>query len=261
MYRPPHEQEVEPGDVRDSEVETAKGARGHSSLRDKADQEVSIRTSGGDLSIDGKPLSTVVVFENTKNRNEDRWGLIQLDLRKTSDETLAPIIVGKYLVSGRPANLLTDNQTRLSVVRALIEGTTTDNQPTTGGILTTRELGDAAGISKQAVGRTVKPRIDGGLVTLDDSGMTHRYAVTEAGRAQATTTDNQPTTTETTNYQPTTNHRHLIGAGVVDSGDQTRRTTLEELREVTAQEDADEVVEEGGAVILEYAELFARGRA
>lgn len=237
--------------------DTTKGARGHSSLKDKADQEVSVRVSEASTSIDEKPLSTVVVVENTKNRNEDRWGAISLDLRKTRDDALAPIIVGEYLVSGRPQGAIIDKPAHLSMLRALRASTTIDNLSTSGGTTTTRELVEETGKSKQAIVEAAKALVSGGFVELDKTGKAHRYTLTEAGRHAIDKYDNPSTSTDKARNLSTSNPQHPIGAGGVVDGDPDRVTTLEQLREVEAQEAPDEVVEEGGEAVLSIPDILA----
>lgn len=226
--------------------DTTKGSRGHSSTKDKADQEV-IVTASTIPTADGDIAWTTVTLKNSKNRNEDNWGTVTLDLRKVSDvEYAAPVIVGEYLTTS--ANIV--NPTHLTMLRAIAESSTSSTTSSSKGAATYKDIKEVLGISKQAANEGAKALEGLGLVDVDRTPKAHLVTLTDAGSStivKASSTASIPSGISSINPQ------QPIGAGGL-----TMPTTVEQLLDIARQEEGDtdtrqptrEELESAGVAIL-----------
>lgn len=199
-----------------------KGARGHSSLKDKTDLEVIVTATEPTLGTGVR--TTAVQLDNTKNRNHDSWN-ITMELRKPEPDSAAPVIVGIWMDSEnqlQPAPVVT-----LQAVAAACNHLQPD--ATSGGC----KLSDAAKRAKMSVTgfakQAEKARTQGYLVK-DETGYPALWRLSKKGKA----VDLQPLTTDNSDGDlVTTNRPHPIGAGGVGS---ERLTTVQQILEERRQQ-------------------------
>lgn len=157
--------------------DTTKGSRGHSSLKDKADQEVLV-TASTVPSSDGGLLWTAVTMTNSKNRNEENWGRLALDLRKPEGHEAA-VIVGTGAGASRTQGERNTDPAYLVAIDLATQGRTQGR--TQGGYATVSDLVEATGNVRQTVDEKLKGLVQRGFVEIDDSKRPKRITLTEAG--------------------------------------------------------------------------------
>ncbi len=234
--------------------DAAKGSRGHSSLKDKADQEVLVKAAPVMDGLGGIAYTTVNV-ENSKNRNNDNWGTLSVDLRNSQPED-TPVITGERGIgTSSPATTA-----GLHMVGAMVAHAANSNSPATYGGCTLTDLVDALGGSRQAHTKTLEPLISEGFVEVDKTEKANRYMLTAKGQ-RLHATNLQPT--EIAPSQPATNRQHPIGAGGLQVRDMT---VIEELLAVQRAENlgTPELLEPetlGDTRVASVSDLFGEGSA
>ncbi len=210
--------------------DTTKGSRGHSSIKDKSDQEVLVKGTVISDGIGGIHYTTVTI-ENSKNRNQDNWGRLDLDLRKVS-ESGSPVIIGERSTTAIEG-LKPTTSTQLYMLDEIdrLVGPTTDLQHPES--CRTADLVEATGKPQQQVAKALKALVSEGYVEVDKTSKAHRFSLTPKGRRATTTHLQHP---KVVDGQSTYNTPapYVLGS-VVGS----RRTVVEELLEVQRQENYD----------------------
>jgi biotin operon repressor len=198
----------------------SKGSRGHSSLKDKADQELLIKSAATLDPRTGHILRTNLTVSNTKNRNEENWGKLGIEISKPPG-SLAPVVIGLDNPRKEAPQLSTEGVT----VTEAIARTVPELSTTVG--VTYEDIQNAIGKSRTAVVRTVKALQGQGYVEIDASGRGHIITLTERG-VELTVT--QLSTSVTPNGELSTTLRTPRGEGVTLGQLTTAQELIEERR-------------------------------
>lgn len=210
-----------------------KGSRGHSSIKDKTDIEVIVSASPmRDKVTESKLTRTVVSLTNLppdgKNRNEEPFGVIELELRQP-EALIAPVVIGEWM----KANPRNSNPAELEVLAAIEKTQTDSNQLQPPGY---QEVADALGITATAATKRVKAVVAKGFVAIDKASKRHTIALTDKGIAE---NSNPPPTPSDTPAKTPTNPWHPLGGQRVVDGPMNRVEEVIELRKVEEAADAD----------------------
>ena len=203
--------------------DTSKGSRGHSSLKDKADQEV-IVSGAAILHSDGTVNYTAVAMLKTKNRNEENWGRIAFDLRKPEGFE-APVVVGSGIASGSAQASL---RSRLRWLSAIEAGTTRTQDETQATGATFADIATTLGVTRQSVDGMLETLTGHGLVDIDTATRPKRVTLTAAGRTQVTQAPTQAPTQVTPATVPNAGrHRNPVGYGDLHSAPPAQGNVLD----------------------------------
>jgi hypothetical protein len=161
--------------------DSTKGSRGHSSIKDKADQEVIVKAATPLLTGEGQILIQPVSFKNSKNRNEENYGTLKLQLRKP-EGLPAPVVDGPYIGAKEdPKTLRTSDRTYLAaILRTCAE--VRQVRGSSGEVRTTYSaLMKETGVVKGTLHEAVKRLVSLGLVEVDKAAKPHSIALTAKG--------------------------------------------------------------------------------
>jgi hypothetical protein len=231
-----------------------KGARGHSSVRDKTDIEVIVK--GTPFISGGKIIRTTIGLDamppRGKNRNHEPWSLA-VDLARPTPELLTPVIVGEYLGGPKPA-AETCNDTELQILHALAGYATTCKLPAIESVAVMSIIVEITGKARQQLDKPAKALAEKGYIEIGKAGKAHSYKLTEKGYQE---TCNTPATPEIADAKPATTHSPPIGAGGLQMG---RPTVIDELLALEIQEAEDDEPDDTGPVPEDIAARLGLGR-
>jgi predicted transcriptional regulator len=219
--------------------DASKGARGHSSLKDKTDIEVIV--TAAEIRTDTFRRTTIKL-DTTKNRNYDS-AEISLVLTRPNETLVAPVIIGKDQTGGVRSQL---QPPEVALAEALQDNATNCNLSATEALAGTQPLADSVNVSRQAALDTLKGMETKGYVRRDTSGRAHQWALTEKGYKAIC---NLSASKQMEATLSASNPQHPIGAGRLHMGD-NRPTVIEELLEQARQDDA---IDEPGAEVTDKA--------
>lgn len=207
--------------------DASKGARGHSSIKDKTDIEVIVTAS----EIRSETFRrTTIRLDTTKNRNYDS-AEISLILTRPNETFVAPVIIG----ADNPQNTgIIVREAYLTMLKAFGRVEASEGDRKVGSLTTVAELVEATGHTKPTVTDTLKAMQPLGLVQVDKSGKAHLWSVTKKGRKAIV---RQPEGTQTDGGISEGRGQHPIGAGHPYEPNSGRPTVIEELLEQARQDD------------------------
>lgn len=155
----------------------SRGSRGHSSLKDKADQEILVSSSSFPAP-DGGVLATSITMENSKNRNEDNWGRISLELRRPEGLRMPVIVRPSMNTYGRQGM----NEAALTYLRAIGDKAGQTQGESREPYCTINDICESTGNQRQTVAEALK-RLEGrGFVDINREHKPQRISLTDEGR-------------------------------------------------------------------------------
>jgi len=166
----------------------SRGARGHSSLQAVTDIQVVV-TDQAVPDGSGGILMTAVRLDNSrssggKNRNEDPWGPISVDLRKVRSDAMAPVIAGPWYGSEEGGGDLKPSVVSLLEFlfrfETLAETAETELVKPFGA--TKKQIADGLGLTLPGAYKKMKKAAELGYIEVDQSDLAYLYRLTEKGR-------------------------------------------------------------------------------